>query len=375
MAAAFDLGGFAATKTKHAVRERPRAPKAGAFGLGYESKEARRERDREAGKLDDGERGELLFLWSGFDAALGVKSVQGAVEDRLMRSPPRVGPELERQVEEELLKRGKAGAQREKLVEILSLENNATRHEASLALRRMVGAGRIEYFVEQTTRSKECRCRLGLGDQDRKCRCGAGAEETVPREMARLVLEKSRAIPPAIPPEERWRRKDDALREYCNTIHCSESSFQPGSRLPPEVQSSRADAARRALRALSAPHRRTIERAYGSALQPVWAGLSPEAARLAPYCPSVERARLECVDRKMRNWNPECGHDLVTRRSIDKGVFASDALRMKLDQAPEDEVTRTRWRYEREAFCKAVEREAYELLRVAVSAYREARGQ
>jgi hypothetical protein len=77
----------------------------------------------------------------------------------------------------------------------------------------------------------------------------------------------------------------------------------------------------------------------------------------------------------MRNWNPECGHDLVTRRSIDKGVFASDALRMKLDQAPEDEVTRTRWRYEREAFCKAVEREAYELLRVAVSAYREARGQ
>jgi hypothetical protein len=373
MAAAFDLGALGVVRTRHAVRERQRAPRAGAFGLGYESKEARRERDREAGKLDDGERGELLFLWSGFDAALGVKSVQGAVEDRLMRSPPRIGPELERQVEQELLKRGKAGAEREKIVEILALENHATRHEARLALRRMVGAGRIEYFVTPVTRRKECTCRLGIGEQVRKCRCGSGADEQVPCEMARLVLEQSRRIPDAISPEERWRRKDAALEAYCQEIHCSESSFAPGSRLPPEVQSSRADAARRALRALSAPHRRIIERAYGAATTPPWAGLSPEAARLAPFCPSVERARLEVVDRKMRAWNPGSGHDLVTRRSIDKGVFAADALRAKLDQAPEDEVTRTRWRYEREAFCRAVEAEAYGLLRVAVEAYRAAR--
>jgi hypothetical protein len=314
-----------------------------------------------------------------------------------MRSPPRVGEEIDRSIEKELQRHGHAGAPKAGIITILMMEHvvwtqrdgdtvlrtrtggGITRYEAVQSLRRMVGAGRIENFVIHETRKKSCTCKVGAVENTRRqrgeCRCGAGEKETVPVEMIRLVLEKVRHIPPAIEPGERWRRADLELEQFCQQIVCSESSRAPGPRLPPDVQGGRADAARRALRALAPEHRRVIERAYGTATH-TWTLLSQEGSRLAHLCPSVERARRDLVDRtlKERNWNPGSSSGEVTRRSVDRGVGPQDALRQKLDQAPEDEGARVRWRYEREAFCKQVEHEAGCMLLRAVEKYREARG-
>src|ERR1019366_1123105 len=133
MAAASDLVDRA-VRTKQ-VKERGRQRAQGAFG--HEDKTARRARNKEAGKLPEGELAELLLFWSG-NGVSGVGSVQGGVEERFLRAAPRIGAELEREVEAFLVRRGHAGAPREKLVELIAAENvGATRHEARMTLRRM----------------------------------------------------------------------------------------------------------------------------------------------------------------------------------------------------------------------------------------------
>ena len=109
-------------------------------------------------------------------------------------------------------------------------------------------------------------------------------------------------------------------------------------------------------------------RAYASALVPphagAWADAGPEVARIAPLTASVERARLELVRRQSTP---------ASRATVDRSVFAADALRAMLDQQPEEALERIRWKAEREAFVTRVRKEAEKMLADAVDAYRKMR--
>jgi hypothetical protein len=373
-----DEAASGAVRSKH-TRERVRAVRGGAFGHGrsFESRAAQQSRDREVGRLDEVERAELLYLWSGYMTDMGVRSSQGPLEDHLRRSPPRLSTELEDAVDTELQRRGQQGAPRDRLVEILAAENiGATRHEARLILRRMVRDGRAQFFVVDITRKRACVCRSLLGEVEgtprhrEPCTCGSGEDELVPTEMVRLLETRDRGIPARIPREDRWARADAALEASWQMLAVSETQASPGSRLPPRAPSDAMDAARDALRRLTPAHRHVLEAVYGSMGQPRWAGqLSPEAARLAPMCPIVERARLEMVEAqaRARGLPPEA------TRTLGRSVFAADVIRAKLDAAPEDEVARIRWRLDGESFKGRLEREAIKLLEGAVREFRAAR--
>jgi hypothetical protein len=370
-----------AVRTKQVV-ERSRHAPGGAYGRESpgtrEARLAMREdRNREAGKLDDGERGELLFLWSGFDAALGCRSIQGAIYDRLLRSPPHTGMALQDAVEQELIKHGKDGAPRDELLRILIAENvGATSREARMVLRQLADANppRIELYVAERTTKKPCRCgRLATGVTPamQACVCGAGKEEKIPTEMVRLVSMRNRRVPTPVERADRWAREDAALEAFAHQLACSESDNVPNGRLPVHVPKEATEAVRAAMRRLMPQDREVIERVYGPMTTPPWAGqLSPEAARLAPLCPSVEKARRELVmaTAAARGILPSAA------RTLDRSIFAADALRWKLDASPDDEVGRIRWKLEGDALKARVEREALALLQVAVKAFRQARG-
>ena len=363
-ATSLDEGAFtgSAVKTRGRVVERGRQRVGGAHGRSYESREAARARDRDAERLDEGERRDLLYLWSGVDAAMGVRSTMGATYDRLMLSPPRMGKDLEREALR-FLQRHSGGAPVDRLVEVLAAENvGATRHEARMALGRMVADGRVVKAVEATVRKRACTCRSPMGEVDgtrrqrEKCGCGAGADEAVPVEVVRLRTDSSKwAFPPEVPAAERWARADAELEADCHRMVCgSGQNASSGSRLPPHVHTGRADAVRSALRSIGPEHRRVIERVYGGTSVPQWSGLTEVAARLASVVPCVEAARR----------NPGSG----------RPVLASDVLRGWLDAAPEGEVERIRWRLSRDAHVARIEREASRMLRDAVERFRAARG-
>jgi hypothetical protein len=362
-------------------RERARVGGAGRDVL----REANRERRREAGRLDERERQELVFMWSGVESALGVRSPHGAVEEKLLRSPPSGGALVERDVAELIRKRGRLGVEREKVVEVVSVENGATRHEVRLALRRMVGAGHVEFFVAEESKKRACVCRLPYGEVEgespgapgaphsrRECRCGAGTEDAVPVEKVRLSeAYKKRAPEPALKPAERWARKDAELERYCRELVTSETVGGGGSRLPPHVRTGGAERARGAFRRIAPEFRRVIERAYGAASAPGWVGvLSAEASRLASSCPTVERARQEAG----REQAAERGLGPEDAEVLDRSTFAADVMRQRLDRQPEGVLDRIRWAAAREKFIEAVERESAEILRKAVDAYRAERG-
>lgn len=383
MAAVDLLGGDGGAVRTKQVSVRQRGKAGGAFG--HESKTARRARDREAGRLDEWERAELLYLWSGNDAAI-IRSAQGAVVDRLLRAPPRVGEELDREVVEFLTRRGRAGAPREKLVEVLAAENvGATRHEARLTLRRMVGAGRVEFFVAGVERRKSCTCKSSLGEYNGEsagapgtarahagCVCGAGAVESVPTEMVRIAESTVKVATARQTAEERWAKQDSALEAFCQMVHCGESSSSGGSRMSASVVGG-ASRARDALLRLAPVHARVLERVYGPQARPGYAGiLTPEASRLAPLLPVVERARGHYVDELVTargQWG-----DPVAAAVVDRSTYTSDLLKRKLDQAPDGETEHARWSRERAAFVAAVEKDAARVLAEAVEAYRVARG-
>ena len=368
-------------RVKNVPRERFRAVVGGAgrsYGLSREQETAHA---REAGRLDERERTELLLLWGGHEGALGCRSAQGAVVDRLLRAPPRDGRLIVEAIERELARHGRGGYARDRLVNLLADEDVGTRYEVRRTLRGMVGAGVVEFFKAQEEREKrrkrEATYGMLTGPEQRETLSGqavsreapARAErEVVDVEMVRLVARPDRRIHEALTREERWRRADEALEASWHVIGCSESSNVGGSRLPPTVPGGYGDAPLRALRRLPAASRRVIEKAYGSAAVPPWAGAwadaGPEVARLAALTASCERARLELVRSRS---TPS------SRATVDRSVFAADALRAVLDQQPEGEVDRIRWRHEREAFVKRARVEAEKLLADAVAAYRNAR--
>lgn len=368
-------------RVKNVPKERFRAVVGGAgksFGLSRESEAAHK---REAGRLDERERSELLLLWGGHEGALGCRSAQGAIVDRLLRAPPRDGRLIVDAIERELGRHGRGGYARDRLVNLLADEDVATRYEIRRALRGMVGAGVVEFFKAREEREKrrkrEATYGMLTGPEQRETLSGqavsreapAKAErEVVDVEMARLVARPDRRIPEAVTPAERWRRADEALEASWHVIGCSESSNSGGSRLPPAAAGGYGDAPLRALRRLPAACRRVIERAYASALVPphagAWADAGPEVARIAPLTASVERARLELVRRQSTP---------ASRATVDRSIFAADALRAMLDQQPEEALERIRWKAEREAFVTRVRKEAEKMLADAVDAYRKMR--
>jgi hypothetical protein len=340
-----------AVRTRHVRQDRGRVPAGGASSHG--SKEARDERRREEGRLTEHERGQLVHFWSGFASSLGCRSAHGAVQDRLMRSPPSISRVLEDAIVGELEKRGRQGAPREKLVEILAAENvGATRYEARRTMRGMMGAGRLEFFVIDLERKNP----------------ETGIMERVPSEMARLSATHKLPFPAAVSRAEKWARADAELQAFCNTISCGDDPGHPGSRTPPTAHFGAADAVGAALAAMGASDRQVLERAYGRSgalgIASAWQSLGEDVARVAPLCPTVELARQELV---------VAASTPATRGTVDRTIRAHDALASRLDAAPADEREREKWRVAREAFVAKVGREAQAILKDAVQAYRNAK--
>lgn len=357
--------GVDVVRAKGLERERVRVV-GGAHGGSHRADE---ERKAEEGRLSEREKSELLFYWSGHAGVLGCRSVQGAVEDRLLRGPPSVGRVFEDAIEQELVKRGPGGWPRESLVEVLAAEVvvdgggkrrrgvGGTRREARLAIWGMAGAGRVEFFVAERKKHVE------------------GREEVVPTEMVRIVPERmKRAFPDRVSPEERWARADAELEAYCQRIEVHEAPNGAGSSIPEGYGAGRAgDAVRRRLARLSRRHRRVLERAYDplahwsgrtAQLFSEWAALGEDVARVAVLTGAVEEARRELV--RERAATPEA------RKTLDRSTLAVDAVAWRLDQAPDGEAERKRWRGERLLFVERVRAEAVALLREVVEAYRAA---
>jgi hypothetical protein len=358
--------GTASVKTRHVPRERLRGATAGSFG----NRIADESRVREEGRLDEREKSELLLLWSGNESALGCRSSHASVVDRLLRAPPRDGRLIEEALELELGKHGRGGYARDRLVDLLADEDVATRHELRRTMRGMAGKGTVEYFVGVQTREKRRRRETVemLTGHERRDTGGKNKPETEEVEvgMVRLVQRADRRVPPAVPPAERWARADAALEAWCQTLACSESTASHGSRLPPRAPPGRVDGVQRALRRLPATERRVIEKAYGTGAGARWLDVwgDEEIARIAPMTATVERARKELVAQRST---------VSSRATVDRSVFAVDAMRAKLDAQPEGEFERARWKAERTAFIEKVKIEAEKLLRTAVLAFREAR--
>lgn len=387
MAAAASVDSFgptAAVRTKHVTRDRPRPAVGGSFGLRRTDEEKARDARRcEEGRLDERERTELLLAWSGNESSLGCRSSHASVVDKLLRAPPRDGVVIERAIEEELLRHGRQGRERERLAMLLVDEGVATKHEVRRTLRAMAGKGAVEYFtaaVEREQRRQRQRPAGGPGTmlsgaEQAETVSGAPVKqekhkpllEKVDVEMVRLVHRADRRVPEAVPPEERWRRADAALEAYCQVISCSESTPSGGARLPPSQGRGRADEALRALRRAPSDARRVLERAYGTVATPRWGAEvwgTDEVSRLAALTPSVELARRALVAERSTPGS---------RATVDRSTFAADAMRAKLDAQPEGEIERIRWRAERERFVEAVRKEAAKMLADAVRSYRDAR--
>lgn len=357
----------APVKTRHVPKERLRAAVGGSFG----DRRVDAERRREEGRLDERERDELLLVWGGAESALACRSQMGAVVDKLLRGPPRDGKAVEALVEEELRRHGQNGYERDRLVGLLADEGSCTRYEARRALRAMVGRGSVEFFKATRERQKRSR-RLPVGfemltgAESQAAQEGKPEAETVEVEMARWVGGSRDPVPPAVPPEERWRRADAALEASWRVVTPHESAPGAGSRLPPSSRAGRVDEARSALRRLSPADRKVLERAYGTGSAPryldVWG--DELLARVAPLTASVERARQELVRARSTP---------ASRATVDRATFAADALRAVLDAQPDEGTARTRWALEREAFVARVRREAAELLERAALAYRQLR--
>jgi hypothetical protein len=374
-----------AVRTK-GVRERTRAQVGGARGASFTSRDALARAAREAGRLSEQERAELVIAWGGHGAALGPRSSQGAIEDQLLRAPPREGAHVERAMLRILRRQGRYGCERASFLDIVRLEEGVTRYEARRALRALFGRAQVEHFVAEKERRAPERRRLEdpygvLTGVERRANAERPRMETVAVEMVRIA--EAPAAEPGFRGTEgdeeeacvrRWARADAEVAAMWGVIACSESTRSGGGRdSPPAPRDGRSEASLRAARRLPPGERRTLERAYGTAaplrsyLQE-WVVLGEDVARIVPYTSAVEAVRIEIAREAARGK----GSDGV--RTAERSTFAVDAVRHVLDGVPEEGPARERWQAERTAFIARAGREAAAMLRSAVEAYREQRG-
>jgi hypothetical protein len=254
----------------------------------FESVPAQREATKQSLRLTPKEIELLEYLWRGYASELGCKSLHGATENRLLRSPPK---NTARPLVLAELERAGGRAPEGGVLRILVAEG-CTRYETRQAIHWLVQGGAIERTpVDPVTLDKDGKLTKG-------------AHESTGHEL-RL------ATPPAIrlalvrvpvPPEERqrrrWQSQDDALEAWHQTLVCGDSAEAPvmvelaESKLRRTVPATLA-----ALRAIDPVHALVLRRVYGDVDPSARVGVfGRELAPIATLTRAVQGRRAEMAE-------------------------------------------------------------------------------
>lgn len=353
--------------------------------------------------LTERERAELAYLWGGYEAALGARSIHGAIRDRLLRAPP---SDVRRAIVDRLVTHGNH-AERDRLEEDLVNEGLATRRELHLAVTSLLRTRHLRAEVSEVERRRP---RAG-------CEDGSTDPYTVPIEHLHLERTLEGEAPPHLTNEERWARADAELEAFCRGGPECDDAASPTHALP--AMGAGMPTAKRALERMDPLHRRVLERVYGSGGIVNRADVfGPTLARIAELTNVVESKREEIVRERftsrlgravdvhadaerawqaansrartkagklrktlgkglrhiIRHGRPQPLDEAALLRDVDAEVKAEDAIRVMLDSPPESVEARRRWQAARAAFVSTVRKQAEGLLVAACRAYRFARG-
>lgn len=240
---------------------------------------------REGARLNGVEQDELWYLWGAYSAALGVRSVQGAIEDRLRRGPPR--DEIRRQVLDELERAG--GRAPEGAVLRILVAEGVTRYEARRAVTMLLNHGKIERVPVESPTSEG----RGLSTAQREW---TGFDLRIPQRgelTMKLALRFVRRDPDD-QDRHRWKKQDEALEREWQTLAVSDDSggisvFEREE----SIAAKRRVGVERSLRALCAMPRHLVV-----VLRRVYADSRPGEDPLLAVAEYTQAARDEAVIRR-----------------------------------------------------------------------------
>jgi len=174
-------------------------------------------RSRTSRRLTEAEAADLRYLWQGYAADLGIRSLHGIIERQLLLAPPR---DVQTPVLEELVRAG-GFAPEGRIIRLVVAEGLATRHEVKRAIAQLSRVGRrgprieripcerpvVEPDQAKRTHTEQQRLDEWTGYDLRLTERGAV--------KMRLSLEHVGGRTKQEQREERWRRQDEALeREH-----------------------------------------------------------------------------------------------------------------------------------------------------------------
>jgi hypothetical protein len=178
----------------------------------FESRSLKSESRARSLELTEAEVAELDYLWHGYSASLGCRSVHGAIEAQLMRSPPR--DDARRHVLEEL-DRGRGPVPEGKLVRIVAEDYGVTRYEVRRAVHFLALHGKVErtpsvlpewFGPDHTLTAVQAVAKREWTGFDVRARV---------RERGTPTMRLALASVGDDPVDARWRRADEALeREW-----------------------------------------------------------------------------------------------------------------------------------------------------------------
>ncbi len=207
-------------------------------------------------RLSPEERAELAYLWGGYEAALGVKSLHGAIEAKLLRSAPRDARRVVLRAVESL-----AGhAERDRLAAMIAAEGEVTLREAEDAIHDLLRIGNL-------TR-----------------------DEAVPGWVALSHTKLPRG--PSLAQPDRWQRDDEELERLgrggwkCKDVPAA-YDFVPHMPRPPSP------AVVRALAFLTSEQRQILRGEYGLGSKPVNRASKAYEIKLAAACSAYLAKRWE----------------------------------------------------------------------------------
>lgn len=285
------------------------------------------------------ERAELNHHWAGAEAAVGFRSLHGAIEDKLLRAPPNEG--IGARLIDHLEMRG-GHYEHEELVAEVVMEHGATAHEARRSIQRLALFGHLRLTVDDVHRKQDRPVGMGgIGENN----VGAEAAHRVrefdePAVIVHLLSMLDKTPPKRLTREERWARLDQEARDITRwwMPSCHESPQMPAreydggddeldreieecreafeSRAKDERMSAAVDGrpvrARRCtlvhtapdpaaerLRSVAVAARVMIERIYGYSSTPAYVNEYQgvvDVARAVEFTPTVERRRRRAVE-------------------------------------------------------------------------------
>ncbi len=360
----------------------------------HEDRDPRKRSRSSPQRLTWSERAELETLWGGYEAAIGMRSLHGATESVLLKSPP---SDVRKIVMAEM-DRLSGHAERDGLVRAIAEEREATAYEARRAIGSLIGSGHLVAAVSEVKR------RRWNAETERF------EEYTADAEFVHLARRLKRDPPPRTTREERWAAADEEIERECRGgPSCKDDDYETQA---PAMVGTGPVGSERAVRGLPLSLQRVLRRLYGNTPPPPYAlVLGDEVARAAEFTPIVARRRKLLVEhlvasqvaamqaaakehqrtceqaraavaaggripvklREQARTGPMVVDETAIHQRIDHAVTAADALRWALEDAPSDPAARAKWRGEREAFIKRVRVEAEKIIVDACRSYRAAR--